>query len=199
MKNKSFLMIIAILVFRLSSVAQVTGIFIDSRDSIIYKTIILGTQTWMAENLAFTANSGCWQYDTDQSKITYGCLYNWETAKNVCPSGWHLPSNNEFTTLTDFLGGDSIAGGKMKEEGMTHWESPNTGANNKNGFTALPGGYCDNIGEKIMNVGKNGILWSSTEYNQNSACNLILGSGYQRAVRGKATKTYGFSLRCIKN
>jgi uncharacterized protein (TIGR02145 family) len=199
MKNKSLLMIISALIFTISSAAQVSDNFTDSRDGKIYKTIKIGTQTWMSENLACKTNSGCWEYDNDQSKMTYGFLYNWETAKNVCPPGWHLPSNDEFTALTSFLGGDSIAGGTLKEKGTIHWENPNTGATDESGFTALPGGYRDIKSEKIMNVGKNGIWWSSTEYNQNSGCNLILGSGYKRAIRGKAPKTYGFSVRCIEN
>jgi uncharacterized protein (TIGR02145 family) len=199
MKNKSFLMLIAILIFTMSSEAQINDNLNDSRDGKTYITVKIGTQTWMAENLAFKAISGCWEYGNDQENKTYGCLYNWETAKIVCPSGWHLPSNDEFTTLTNYLGGDSIAGGKLKETGTIHWESPNTDATNKSGFTALPSEYWDINAKKIMNVSKNGIWWSSTEYNQNSSCNLILGSSYKRAVRGKAIKTYGFSVRCIKN
>jgi uncharacterized protein (TIGR02145 family) len=199
MKNKSLFIIIAILIFTIRSVAQVNDNFSDPRDGKTYLTVKIGTQTWMAENLAFKANSGCWEYDNDQSKASFGYLYNWETAKKVCPAGWHLPSNNEFTILTNFVGGDSIAGGNLKENGTTHWENPNTGATNTNGFIALPGGYRDINEGKILNVSKNGIWWSSTEYNQNSSCNLILGTGYQRAVRGKANKNYGFSVRCVKD
>jgi uncharacterized protein (TIGR02145 family) len=199
MKNKYFFMIIAILIFTMSSAAQVTDNFSDSRDGKTYVTVKIGTQTWMAENLAFKANSGCWEDDDDQSKASFGFLYNWETVKNICPSGWHLPSNDEFTTLTNFLGGDSIAGGNLKEKGTIHWEKPNIEATNRSGFTAHPGGYRDINDGKIMNVSKNGIWWSSTEYNQNSSCNLILGSGYKRAVRGKANKTYGFSVRCVRD
>ena len=199
MKNKYFFLIIAILIFTMNSAAQVTDNYNDTRDGRTYATVNIGTQTWMAENLAFKAKSGYWEYDNDQDKSSMGLLYNWETAKSVCPTGWHLPSNNEFTTLTNFLEGDSIAGGNLKEAGITHWEKPNTGATDKSGFKALPGGYRDISEEKIMNVGKHGIWWSSTQYNQNSSCNLILGSTYKRAVRGKANKLYGFSVRCLKD
>jgi uncharacterized protein (TIGR02145 family) len=199
MKNKFFFMAVGIVISTLSSVAQVTDKFSDPRDGKTYITVKTGTQTWMAENLAFKSTSGCWEYDSDQNKLTYGLLYTWETAKNVCPAGWHLPSNDEFTTLTNFLGNDSIAGGNMKEMGFMHWEKPNNGATNESGFKALPGGYRDIKNEKIMNVSKNGIWWSSTEYNQKSGCNLVLGSGYKRAVRGVANKSYGFSVRCIRN
>jgi uncharacterized protein (TIGR02145 family) len=88
-------------------------------------------------------------------------LYNWETAKKVCTTGWHLPTNDEFTILTNSLGGDSIAGRKLKEEGVVHWETPNIDSTNESGFTTLPGGYLDINGEKIMNISKNGIWWSS--------------------------------------
>ncbi len=199
MKNKSVLMIAAFLIFTLKSVAQVNDNFTDSRDGKTYRTLKIGMQTWMAENLAFKSNTGCWEYGSEQSQATYGYLYNWETAKKVCPEGWHLPANDEFTVLVNSLGSDSIAGGKLKEEGVAHWEAPNTGATNEREFTALPGGFWDISSKRIMNIGKNGIWWSSTEYNQNSALNLIAGSGYKRAVRGKATKNYGFSVRCIKN
>jgi uncharacterized protein (TIGR02145 family) len=199
MKKKSFLMIFAFLIFTMSSVAQVVENINDSRDGKTYMTIKIGKQTWMAENLAFKADNGCSEYDNDQDNSTYGILYNWVTANNVCPSGWHLPSNDEFTALTNFLGGDSIAGGKLKETSTIHWESPNTDATNMIGFTALPSGYWDSNNKRIMNVKKNGIWWSSTEYSQNNGCNLILGSSYKRAVRGKALKAYGFSVRCIKN
>jgi uncharacterized protein (TIGR02145 family) len=199
MKNKSILLIIAILILTLSTAAQLNENFTDSRDGKTYKILKIGTQTWMAENLAYKSITGCWDYGNDLSKLNYGCLYNWETAKKVCPAGWHLPANDEFTVLTNFLGGDSIAGGKLKEEGEVYWEAPNTGATNESGFAALPGGYWDANGKKIMNINKNGIWWSSSEYDQNSALNLISGSGYKRVVRGKATKAYGFSVRCVRN
>src|SRR5574344_846107 len=107
---------------------------------------------------------------------TYGVLYNWPAAMNgaassttnpsgvqgVCPDGWHLPSNAEWTELTDYLGGTSYVGGKLKETGTTHWQSPNTGATNETGFTALPGGYRHNNGS-FNDVGHDGDWWSATE------------------------------------
>ena len=107
---------------------------------------------------------------------TYGVLYNWTAAMNgaasssadpsgvqgICPTGWHLPSDAEWTTLTTYLGGLSVAGGKMKEAGISHWTSPNTGATNESGFTALPGGYRGDDG-RFANIGILGYWWSSTE------------------------------------
>ncbi len=118
-----------------------------------YKTIKIGTQTWMAENLKTTkykdgseipniTNNG--DYDNNPANSeTYGRLYNWYTVdddKGVCPEGWHVPDDAEYTVLTDYLGGESVAGGKMKETGTEHWNSPNTGATNESGFTGLPRG-----------------------------------------------------------
>ncbi len=133
-----------------------------------YKTIQIGNQTWMAENLRTTKyNDGssipvvndniswlnlttaayCW-YDNDISrKDIYGALYNWHTVTsgNLCPAGWHVPKNEEWTVLTAYLGGESVAGGKLKETGTAHW-NPNSDATNESGFTALPGGMRGNGG-----------------------------------------------------
>lgn len=139
-------------------------------DGNIYKTIQIGAQAWMAENLKTTKfNDGspipyiadatdwsqlsapgyCWyNNDAESFKTVIGALYNWYTTdvagnggKNVCPSGWHVPTDPEWTILTDYLGGLSVAGGKLKESGISHWQSPNINASNESGFTAIPGGY----------------------------------------------------------
>jgi uncharacterized protein (TIGR02145 family) len=129
----------------------------------VYNTVTIGNQTWMKENLKVTkyrdgtaigtttasipndsSSKYQWAYNGAESNVsTYGRLYTWYAAtdsRGVCPSGWHLPTNAEWTTLITYLG-ESVAGGKMKEAGTTHWISPNTGATNSSGFTALPGGY----------------------------------------------------------
>jgi uncharacterized protein (TIGR02145 family) len=133
-------------------------------DNNTYKVVKIGTQVWMAENLKTTRyNDGSaiplvtdnteWNnlttpgyswYNNDSATYaqTYGALYNWYTVEtgNLCPTGWHVPSDAEWTTLTDYLGGEAIAGGKLKETGTAHWDSPNTGATDETGFTAFPGG-----------------------------------------------------------
>lgn len=151
----------------------------------IYKTVTIGTQTWFAENLAYlpsvtggAVKGGFWVYDyegtdVNAAKLTlnyqiYGVLYDLENAKTSCPTGWHLPSNAEFTTLTDYLGGVDVAGGKMKETGTTHWDSPNKGATNESGFSALPAGKKNYIryiliGEKAFNlIGRVAYFWTSS-------------------------------------
>jgi len=189
-------------------------------DGNIYSTVNIGTQLWMAENLKTTKyNDGtdiplvtdntewsdlntpgyCW-YNNDMGTYgdTYGALYNWYAVNTgiLCPDGWHVPADEEWTTLIDYLGGESIAGGKLKEEGIIHWESPNTGATNESGFTALPGGYRSNMGFFVL-IGTNGILWSSTPYQSNNGRNCGLTHNSSSVYQGSAMKIYGFSVRCI--
>ena len=179
MKNKSFLLTIAIVIIAMSSVAQVKGTFTDTRDGKVYKTIKISTQTWMAENLAYKANSGCWAYNNNASNVTkYGYLYDWKTAKTVCPTGWHVPTDAEWTTLTTYLDGD---GGKLKEIGTTHWISPNEEATNETGFTALPGGARDYDGT-FFYIGNNGGWWSATENYTSNAWSRYMYYSYSNVI-----------------
>ena len=143
---------------------------------------------------------------------TYGVLYNWTAAmdgetssttnpsgiQGVCPTGWHLPSDAEWTELTDYLGGTSIAGCKLKETGTTHWDSPNTGATNETGFTALPGGYRYNNGP-FVNIGRNGYWWSASEYSAASAWSRYMGYVNSNVDRGSSNEGLGFSVRCVRD
>lgn len=160
------------------------------QDGNVYKTITIGTQTWMAENLRSTKFRdgtvipnicyGEWNihetgvycsYNNTTDAVfiaTYGRLYNWYTvtnSHNIAPEGWHVPNDAEWTTLITQLGGEKAAGGKMKETGTTHWVTPNTGATNESGFTGLPGGLRGSGGpEPFFNfIGACGYYWSSTE------------------------------------
>jgi len=147
-----------------------TGLLTDF-DGNTYNTVTIGDQTWMQENLRvtklndgtripcvtdedtwlYTNEPGYGWYDNDASTYgeLYGAFYNWYTVNTgkLCPVGWHVPTDAEWTTLTDFLGGEEIAGGKLKEAGTEHWGVPNTDATNESGFTALPGGYRSNGGQ----------------------------------------------------
>jgi uncharacterized protein (TIGR02145 family) len=144
--------------------ASLTSTFKDPRDGKTYKTVKIGTQTWMAENLAFKMSSGCWAYgDKPVNVKTYGYLYNWETAKKACPAGWHTPSYQEWSTLNNFLAPDSSAGGKLKEAGAAHWKNSNTGATNETGFTALPGGQREEDGS-YTEMGFRGSWWTTADY-----------------------------------
>jgi uncharacterized protein (TIGR02145 family) len=133
----------------------------------ILTEVTIGTQTWKVKNLDIDDGQGdIYAYNNDEANVaTYGRFYTWDAAMRVAASidGWHLPSDAEWTTLTDYLGGESVAGGKLKETGTTHWKSPNEGATNESGFTALPGGYRDLYGSS-HHVGDYGYWWSATEY-----------------------------------
>jgi len=143
---------------------------------------------------------------------TYGVLYNWTAAmdgeassttnpsgiQGVCPAGWHLPSDAEWAGLTNYLGGTSVAGGKLKETGTTHWASPNTGATNETGFTALPGGRRYGDGS-FSNVGGNGFWWSATEYGASSPWGRYMGISYSGVLRSYDYKVVGLSVRCVRD
>lgn len=176
-----------------------------------YNTVLIGNQCWMKKNLNYpTGNSWC--YDNDPANCeTYGRLYDWETLMNgeassnsvpsgvqgICPTGWHVPSDLEWDVLVDHLGGSDVAGGKMKETGTTHWSSPNTGATNESGFTALPGSCRINNGN-FGNLGS-GYWWSATE--NSSLYAWYRGLYYKDAEvsRGYSGKGYGFSVRCLRD
>lgn len=162
-------------------------------DGNVYNTVTIGTQVWMKENLKTTKyNDGTaiplvidspdwsnlktpgytWNIcgnNEDSIIAIYGALYNWYTVNTgkLCPTGWHVPSDNEWTTLITYLGGENVAGGKLKA-GTADWGSPNIGATNESGFTALPGGVCYADGD-YSGIGGDGFWWSSSEYNTNSA------------------------------
>ncbi len=144
---------------------------------------------------------------------TYGVLYNWTAAmansasstaspsgvQGVCPAGWHLPSDAEWTELTDELGFARVAGGKLKETGTTHWTIPNTGATNETGFTALPGGNRD-VEATFNSVGGNGYWWSSTEGNTTGAWYRYMFNDISDVGRyGSPSKDLGFSVRCVRD
>ena len=181
-------------------VLPITDTFKDPRDSKIYKTVKIGTQTWMAENLAYKASSGCGAYFNIQSYVqTYGYLYNYETAKNACPTGWHLPCEEEWTTLSSYLGGEDVAGGKLKETDTIHWKSPNSGATNESGFTALPGGFSESSLVSLF-MGTDAIWWSKSD--ENSVFKNLRSIYYKSEKLGKSSsgiKNAGYSVRCLKD
>ncbi len=185
-----------------------------------YATVKIGNQIWMAENLKTThykngaaipniTDNATWAglitgarcYYNNDSTIyasTYGALYNCYTVNtsNLCPTGWHVPTDAEWTTLTTYLGGESQAGGKLKA--TTLWNSPNAGATNETGFTALPGG-CHYFTGTYSNIGNYGYWWSSTVYGTSGAWSRYMGYSYSDAIRGNDFKTYGFSVRCLRD
>jgi uncharacterized protein (TIGR02145 family) len=187
-----------------------------------YTYVTIGSQDWLVENLKTTKyNDGtdiplitdntswgnlttpgyCW-YNNDKATYgdTYGALYNWQSVNtgNLCPTGWHVPTDAEWTTLTTNLSDPVTAGGKLKETGTTHWTSPNTGATNETGFTALPGGNRRNDGTFRV-IGVNGYWWSASEYAANTAWNRHMHYDYSDVSRYFYSKKNGSSVRCLRD
>jgi uncharacterized protein (TIGR02145 family) len=158
-----------------------------------YKTVKIGEQTWMAENLNYEAEgSKC--YDNNTANCTkYGRLYNWETAMTACPSGWHLPSNAEWTILTDYVGSD--AGTKLKS--TSGWPSIGNGTDNY-GFSALPGGFGNSSGG-FSTVGDYGYWWSTTETNSINAYCRYMFYVYSDVIRDFNSKSNLYSVRCLQD
>ena len=199
MKKKSFLLTMIILLFGMSSMAQTTGTFNDSRDGKIYKTVTVNSQTWMAENLAYKAGSGCWAYNNDESNAKdYGYLHNWGTAKQVAPTGWHLPTKEEWVKFVEYLGGEPVAGDKLKEAGTTHWKMASKSAASEINFNALPGGYRNENGE-FYALGQNGSYWCSTSEDSDRAHFILIYTNTTNVDITYIDKVYGYSVRCVKD
>jgi uncharacterized protein (TIGR02145 family) len=195
----------------------------------VVQDITIGTQTWAKCNLdvstyanndpipevtdptawaALTTGAWCYYNNDSVSGATYGKLYNWYAVndpRGLAPAGYHIPSDTEWTTLTTFLGGESVAGGKMKETGLCHWLTPNTNATNSSDFTGLPGGcrYLSNTSFVFIEINKYGYWWSSTVNGPNTGYPNVFYRrlSYNNATSGRnnISKSSGFSVRCIKN
>ena len=205
-------------------------------DGNVYKTITIGTQIWMAENLKTTRfNDGsaiplvsdvntwyrmyyfhshesayCWyNNDATVNKNIYGALYNWNvvSTNKLCPIGWHVPSDLEWTTLTNYLGGNKVAVDKIKEKGTAHWTSQNNSATNESGFTALPSGI-RNIDGEFQNIGIGCFWWSATHDNEEASlalCRRLFPNIYDQinSTTNGMQKDYfdtreGLSVRCVR-
>jgi uncharacterized protein (TIGR02145 family) len=194
MKNRIFIILIPLLLTSIKSFGQINwGSFTDYRDLKTYKTIIIGTQTWMAENLCYKASSGCNAYNNAIYNVnTYGYLYNLKTADKVCPDGWHIPSDTEWITLINFLGGGDVAGKKLKS--TYGWDGNGT---NSSEFSALPGGknYYNEYNENntYLDININGYWWSS---DQNEV--IIYSNDANVSIRSCSDKDQ-LSIRCIKD
>ena len=187
----------------------------------LYKTVKIGDQWWMAENLKVTryrngdsipnvtdgdewSNLSTGAYadyeNTASNSAVYGKLYNWYAvadSRNIAPAGWHVASYAEWTTLTTFLGGEAVAGGKLKEKGTAHWQSPNEGATNETGFSALPGGRYHS-GGSFDGLGSDGYCWSSTA-NSSNAWGCYMGYNFGGVDRNYFNQSSGFSVRCVRD
>lgn len=192
-------------------------------DGNVYHTVKIGTQVWMQENLKVTkyrngepianvADYNQWKniasgaycnYDNNAfSAEVYGRIYNWHAvndSRRIAPEGWHVASDAEWTILTNYLGGETVAGGKLKESGYDHWQGPNLGATNESNFTALPGGtrYFDGAFDN-----QNGLLgywWSSTMVGPDAAWYRYVAFNDGSVHRFGHLLGSGFSVRCVKD
>lgn len=187
-----------------------------------YNTIKIGNQTWFLKNLKTTtfndgtpiqlvtdstawaalSTPGCCWYDNEMSsfKPSYGALYNGYAANTgkLCPKDWHIPSDADWTVLTSFLGGESVAGGKLKGQGTSFWVGPNTGATNESGFTALPGGLRYHDGQ-FRDFGFSGYWWSSTGLSKERSFFRYMDYEYANVFRFDNVNKIGFSVRCIRD
>ncbi len=190
-------------------------------DGNVYDTVVIDNQVWLKQNLKTThdntgtlipnvTDSAAWAnlttwgrcyYNNDSAAYdsVYGPLYNWYVANaNVCPLGWHVASNAEWQAAETFLGGATVAGGKMKEADTIHWADPNTAATNSSGFTGLPAGGRTNTGI-FKFIRENGLWWTSTSYNSSNAWGLYMWYLSPGVEHDPISKKYGVSIRCIKN
>lgn len=182
---------------------------VDSRDSKSYTTVQIGTQCWMAENLYYETTNSWWHDNSSANGNIYGRLYTWDAALTACPSGWSLPSDDQWKQIEMALGmsqseADNAGwrgtdeGGKMKETGYAHWYSPNLGATNTSGFTALPGGYRSPSGSFGL-LGYYSYYWSSSESSGTGSRARFLYYNSDQVHRSSYSKTNSFSVRCIKD
>ncbi|MBW6535701.1 MAG: T9SS type A sorting domain-containing protein [Mariniphaga sp.] len=192
-----------------------------------YSTITIGNQIWMGQNLkttkyndgtpiplvtdgtewsSLTSPAFCWYNNDMNYKNPYGALYNWYAVQTnkLCPSGWHVPSSEEWNILTTYLGGDDISkdtsAGKLKESGTSHWFSPNFGATNETGFAALPGSFRWNDGSFFQGIGSYGIWWTASDFNTGTGVDAEARSMYYDGINvtlNSGNMGNGMSVRCI--
>lgn len=216
----------------ISPVTAAIGFLTDTRDGNSYPFKKIGNQTWMIKNLAWLPSVSPSSEGSDNSPFyyingydgsnvsaakatanyaAYGVLYNWEAAKQACPEGWHLPTDNEWKTLEKYLGmsetdagtkdswrESGTVGGKLKESGSAKWKTPNEGATNTSGFAALPGGYRGSLSGGAFGLGTSAYFWTSSA-SGSSAWNRYLYYHNGGVTRLDDSRSYGFSVRCLKN
>ena len=184
----------------------VKGTFTDTRDKKTYKTVKIGSQVWMAENLNYAAEDlySCCYGDDDSPDSPnckkYGRLYDWNVAMKVCPSGWHLPSNKEWDILVNSVGADKVAGKKLKSASdWNDYEGKSGNGTDNYGFSALPGHSCGPDG-CYSSLGDKGYWWSFTEKDDRSAYNWIMNYNNDDVNHSDDDKGNAYlSVRCIKD
>ncbi len=212
-----------ILSFLMLNMISVNSQTVTDIDGNVYTTVSIGNQVWLGENLKVTKYNNqdpislvlddtqwstqtqpayCYYQGVNNNASTYGNLYNWyviKDARNVCPTGYHVPSITEWEELITFLGGNALAGGKLKEIGFTHWLSPNTGADNSSGFTLLSSGWRANNNGFYENLSYMAYVWSSTSVDAQSSSIILVGYDSQAAYTSDSHILTGLPIRCLKD
>ncbi len=213
MKKLNLFLFIALAFGAFKTNSQTT---VTDYDGNVYNTITIGTQTWLKENTKSihyadgTSIPGVVAYNNDEGLAAiYGRLYTWNAAvhdsiaaqvQGVCPCGWHVASNTEWTELITYLGGSNVAGGKMKEAGTTHWQSPNTGADNSSGFTALGSGEYDAHEFMVFQlIHQYEVYWTSTQVSTTLAKEKYLSYSDAKCLNYDWYKVMKYSVRCVQN
>jgi uncharacterized protein (TIGR02145 family) len=203
--------ILPLLFSSLFTTAQTSDKLVDLRDGHVYKTIQIGSQIWMAENLNFATDTGSICYDNNPSNCNiFGRLYTWEVARQVCPQGWHLPSDNEWQILERFIGmpenelnmigfrgGNKNIAGKLKSK--TAWNSSTNLVYEDIGFNVLPAGSYGFHEKYFGLLNCNAFFWTSTSYQDKLAWNRDIKDTDNTIFRSQKHKRVGFSVRCVKD
>jgi uncharacterized protein (TIGR02145 family) len=224
MKNRNnfriyrFAIIISTMALMISCKKNDDSVTVMDADGNKYKTIVIGDQTWMAENLkttsfqdgtpinlitdntawSYAGAAYCWYGNDKATNEDFGILYNYQAvvnSKNLCPDGWHIPSSDEWNKLIDYVGGSNVAGSKLKDNGTSYWFSPNSSENSYH-FSALGGGMRDQFGF-FDNMGDNCFFWSSTAFSADKAWYKVLYYNSSSVLDNYWSKNAGFSVRCI--
>lgn len=213
--------LVSIVILTSCTSPDISGLSADN-DGHLITVVTIGTQKWSQKNLdvskyrngdvipevtdptawaALTTGAWCYYANDPANGLIYGRLYNWYAVndpRGLASVGWHVANETDWTALITNLGGDALAGGKMKEMGTTHWTSPNAAADNSSGFTGLPGGYNKEIGQ-FNDLGVSGYFWSSTEHDPTNAWTHSLGNMDGIAYISFSNKGAGYSVRCVKD
>ncbi|MBO7512721.1 MAG: fibrobacter succinogenes major paralogous domain-containing protein [Fibrobacter sp.] len=186
----AFLMLVAA-----STMAVAQGTLVDKRDGTKYRTVKIGNQTWMAENLNYKSDSSFCYNNKEDNCAKYGRLYKWHAALTACPDGWHLPSKAEFETLIESVGGQQVAGKSLKSK--KGWTDSGNGSDDF-GFSALPAGFRIPIGNYNFKDCHTS-FWSSSESGSLNACEMYMESYNDIAGLFCFKKDFGRSVRCLQD